>query len=155
MHWYHGFFPMGDIGPPFRQILDSGVVVGAGSDAGAYSPWVWIYHMTTGKTSSGDPILADQRITRMEALRISTIGSAWFAQEEDHLGSIEPGKLADLVVLSDDYLTVADEDLRSLKSVLTLIGGAIVYSDGSVVACTSLPGSAWYRRNEDDTCEIQ
>ena len=155
MHWYHGFFPMGDIGPPFRQILDSGVVVGAGSDAGAYSPWVWIYHMTTGNTSSGDPILADQRITRMEALRISTIGSAWFAQEEDHLGSIEPGKLADLVVLSDDYLTVADEDLRSLKSVLTLIGGAIVYSDGSVVACTSLPGSAWYRRNEDDTCEIQ
>jgi predicted amidohydrolase YtcJ len=155
IHWYHGFFPMGDIGPPFRQILDSGVVVGAGSDAGAYSPWVWIYHMTTGKTSSGDPILADQRITRMQALRISMIGSAWFAQEEDHLGSIEPGKLADLVVLSDDYLTVADEDLRSLKSVLTLIGGDIVYSDGSVVACTSLPGSAWYRRNEDDACEIQ
>ena len=86
---------------------------------------------------------------------ISTIGSAWFAQEEDQLGSIEPGKLADLVVLSDDYLTVADEDLRSLKSVLTLVGGDIVYSDGSVVACTSVPESAWYRRNEDDVCEIQ
>ena len=155
MHWYHGFFPMGDIGPPFRQILDSGVVMGAGSDAGTYTPWVWIYHMTTGKTSNGDPILADQRITRMEALRISTIGSAWFAREEDHLGSIEPGKLADLVVLSDDYLTVADEELRSLKSVLTLVGGEIVYSDGSVVACTSVPGSAWYRSDRNDTCQIQ
>lgn len=155
IHWYHGFFPMGDVGPPFRQILDSGVVVSAGSDAGTYTPWVWIYHMTTGKTSSGDPILANQRITRMEALRISTIGGAWFAQEEDRLGSIEPGKLADLVVLSDDYLTVADEDLRSLKSVLTLVGGEIVYSDGSVIACTSVSGSAWYRSDESEPCEIQ
>lgn len=155
IHWYHGSFSMGDVGPPFRQILDSGVVVGAGSDSRTYTPWVWIYHMTTGKTSSGDPILADQRITRMEALRISTIGGAWFAQEEDRLGSIETGKLADLVVLSDDYLTVADEDLRSLKSVLTLVGGEIVYSDGSVIACTSVSGSAWYRSDENEPCEIQ
>ena len=57
--------------------------------------------MTTGNTSAGEPILADQKITRMEALRISTLGSAWFALEEDELGSVEPGKLADLVILSE------------------------------------------------------
>ncbi len=151
VHYYHGFFPMGDVGPPFRQILDSGVHMSAGSDATAFTPWIWIYHMTTGLTSYGDPILADQAITRMEALRITTLGTAWDARDEDELGSIEPGKLADVVVLSADYLTVPDEELRRLKSVLTLIGGEIVYSDGSVVDCGT--GGPWFREAPDGRCE--
>ena len=152
VHYYHGSFPMGDLGPPYRAILDSGVHMSAGSDATAFTPWIWIYHMTTGKTSYGDPILADQAITRMEALRATTLGTAWDAREEDNLGSIEPGKLADVVVLSADYLTIPDESLRNLKSVLTLIGGDIVYSDGSVVGCgTSGP---WFRETPDARCEL-
>ncbi len=155
MHWYHGSSPLGEVGPPYRRILDSGVPMGAGSDAGTYVPWVWIYHMTTGNTSSGEPILADQKITRMEALRISTLGSAWFALEEEALGSIEEGKLADLVVLSDDYLTVPDEDLRSLTSVLTLIGGEVVYSDGSLVACSPDQAGPWHRLDPEERCQIR
>ena len=155
MHWYQGFSPLGNLGPPYRRILDSGVPMGAGSDAGTYVPWVWIYHMTTGNTSSGEPILAGQTITRMEALRISTRGSAWFAQEEDVLGSVELGKLADLVVLSDDYLTVPDEDLRSLTSVLTLTGGEVVYSDGSVVACTPDEAGPRHRLGPEDRCQLR
>ena len=153
VHYYHGSFALGDVGPPFRRILDSGVHMSGGSDATTFTPWIWIYHMTTGRTSYGDPILADQAIGRMDALRISTMGSAWDARSEDDLGSIEPGKLADIVVLSDDYLTVADESLRELKSVLTLLGGEIVYSDGSVVACEGVQGP-WFREGPDAMCRF-
>ena len=150
-HYYHGSFAMGDVGPPYRLILDSGAHMSAGSDGGPFSPWISIYHMTTGMTSYGDPILADQAITRMEALRAWTLGSAWDAHSENDLGSIEPGKLADIVVLSDDYLAVPDESLRNLESVLTLIGGEIVYSDGSVVACGGVQGT-WFREGPDSSC---
>ena len=153
-HYYHGSFAMGDVGPPYRLILDSGVHMSAGSDGGPFSPWISIYHMTTGMTSYGDPILADQAITRMEALRAWTLGSAWDAHSEDELGSIEPGKFADIVVLSDDYLAVPDEALRGLKSVLTLIGGEIVYSDGSVVACGGDNG-VWFRDGAESACQLQ
>lgn len=152
-HYYHGSFPMGDVGPPYRLILNSGARMSAGSDGGPFSPWISIYHMTTGLTSYGDPILADQAITRMEALRAWTLGSAWDAHSEDDLGSIEPGKLADIIVLSDDYLTVPDEALRGLKSVLTLIGGEIVYSDGSVVACGGNEGE-WFRDSAEAACQL-
>ena len=153
-HYYHGAFALGDVGPPYRLILDSGVHMSAGSDGGPFSPWISIYHMTTGMTSYGDPILADQAITRMEALRAWTLGSAWDAHSEDDLGSIEPGKLADIVVLSEDYLAVPDEALRGLKSVLTLIGGEIVYSDGSVVACEGKEG-VWFRDGVESACQLQ
>jgi predicted amidohydrolase YtcJ len=152
IHYYHGDFRMGDLGPPYRTILDSGINMSAGSDATAFSPWVWLYHMTTGKTSYGDPILAHESVTRMEALRATTMGTAWDALEDDNLGSIEPGKLADIVVLSADYLTVADEELRDIKSTLTLIGGEIVYSDGSLVNCGT--DGAWFRDMPDNSCNL-
>ncbi len=152
IHYYHGNFSMGDLGPPYRMILDSGINMSAGSDATALSPWIWIYHMTTGNTSYGNPILAHESITRMEALRATTMGTAWDALEEDNLGSIEPGKLADVVVLSADYLAVADEELRDLKSVLTLIGGEIMYSDGSLVDCGTT--GDWFRDTPDTPCEL-
>jgi predicted amidohydrolase YtcJ len=152
IHYYNGSFSMGDLGPPYRTILDSGVNMSAGSDATALSPWIWIYHMTTGRTSYGDPILADESITRIEALRATTLGTAWDAREEDNLGSIESGKLADLVVLSADYLTIPDEEIRDIKSVLTLIGGEIVYSDGSVVDCGA--NGDWFRETPEASCTL-
>ena len=152
IHFYHGEFRMGSLGPPYRTILDSGINMSAGSDATALSPWIWIYHMTTGRTSYGDPILAHEAITRTEALRATTLGTAWDALEEDDLGSIEPGKLADVVVLSADYLSVPEEELRQIKSVLTLIGGEIVYSDGSFVDCGT--GAPWFRETPDARCEL-
>jgi predicted amidohydrolase YtcJ len=120
-------------GPPLRMILDSGIHVGAGSDSAQIStldPWLIIYYMVTGKNAAGALVNAGQQITRAEALRLYTAENGWFFHEEDKLGSIEPGKLGDLVVLSGDYFDpkkVPDEAIRSLKSVLTVVDGRVVY----------------------------
>ncbi len=122
-------------GPPVRMILDSGIHAGAGSDSAQIStldPWLMIYYMVTGKNAAGVLINDKQQITRMEALRLYTAQNGWFFREENLLGSIEPGKLGDLVVLSDDYFDakkVPDEAIKRLKSVLTVVGGQVVYDD--------------------------
>jgi predicted amidohydrolase YtcJ len=120
-------------GPPIRMIVDSGIHVGAGSDAAQIStldPWLMIYYMVTGKNSAGVNINAGQTLTRTEALRLYTANNGWFLREEDRLGSIETGKLGDVVVLSDDFLDpakVPDEAIKRVKSVLTVVGGEVVY----------------------------
>lgn len=122
-------------GPPARMIVDSGIHVGAGSDAAQIStldPWLMIYYLVTGKNAAGVLINPDQTITRMEALRLYTADNGWFFREEDRLGSIEPGKLAGVVVLSDDVLNpvkVPDEAIKKVKSVLTVVGGKVVYDN--------------------------
>ena len=86
--------------------------------------------MTTMKNNSGVAAMpASQQITRLEALRMYTLGSAFHSFDEDKLGSIEPGKLADLAVLSDDPLSVSDDKLKRLRSVLTLQAGRIVHGE--------------------------
>ena len=117
-------------GPPFRKLLDAGIPAGGGSDAtnvAALNPWLMMYYMTTGKNNAGAVINAGQTISRLEALRLYTIGSAYLSFDDDRLGTIEKGKLADLVVLSDDPLTVSDDRLRKISSVLTLQAGKLVY----------------------------
>lgn len=119
-------------GPPLRMLVDLGVPVGGGTDstnAQPMNPWISIYYMVSGKNVGGYAVNAGQELTRLEALRVYTLGSAWFSQDDDDLGSIEVGKLADLAVLNDDYLTVPEDDIRNLRSVLTLLGGKIVYAD--------------------------
>ena len=122
-------------GPPLRTIVDSGIHVGAGSDSAQIStldPWLMIYYMVTGKNASGAVINAGQTLTRMEALRLYTAENGWFIHEEDKVGSIEPGKLGDLVVLSGDYFSatkVPDEGIKTLKSVLTVVDGKIVHNE--------------------------
>jgi predicted amidohydrolase YtcJ len=120
-------------GPPLRMILDSGIHVGAGSDAAQIStldPWPMIYYMVTGKNSSGALINDKQQLTRMEALRLYTAENGWFFHEEASLGTIELGKLGDLVALSGDYFDVAkvpDEAIKLLKSTLTVVDGRVMY----------------------------
>jgi hypothetical protein len=120
-------------GPPLRTIIDSGIHVGAGSDSAQIStldPWLIIYYMVTGKNAAGVMANPGQQITRMEALRLYTAENGWFFHEENKLGSIEPGKLGDVVVLSGDYTDpkkVPDEAIRSLKSVLTIVDGRVVF----------------------------
>ncbi|MGI9259970.1 MAG: amidohydrolase [Gammaproteobacteria bacterium] len=121
-------------GPPFRRIVDSGIQVGGGSDATVshgMNPWDSLYYMVTGKNVRGDVVNGDQTITRLEALKLYTIGSAWFSHDENDLGTIEVGKHADLVVLSDDYLTVPEDEILDLYSVLTVLGGEIVHSNST------------------------
>jgi len=120
-------------GPPLRTIVDSGVRVGAGSDSAQIStlnPWNLISYMVTGRGSNGALINDGQQLTRMEAIRLYTVDNGWFLKEEDALGSIEPGKLADVVVLSGDYFdpaAVPDEAIRDLRSVLTIVDGRVVH----------------------------
>jgi len=122
-------------GPPVRTIVDSGIHAGAGSDSAQIStldPWLMIYFMVTGKNSSGVLINQGQTLTRMEALRLYTSENGWFLHEDDKLGTIEPGKLGDLVVLSGDYFNasaVPDEAIKKLTSVLTVVDGKIVHNE--------------------------
>jgi predicted amidohydrolase YtcJ len=122
-------------GPPLRTILASGVKAGAGSDSAQIStmnPWPLIYYMVTGKNSSGQVINEGQQVTRMEALRLYTVDNGWFLREEDKIGTIEPGKLGDIVVLSEDYfdpVRVPDEAIKRIRSVLTVVDGKIVHDD--------------------------
>ncbi len=120
-------------GPPYRTIVDSGIHVGAGSDAAAVSvfdPWLIVYYMVTGKNAAGELVNPGQQLTRQEALRLYTAENGWYTHEENTLGTIEPGKLADLAVLSDDYFDakkVPNEGIKKLKSVLTIVGGKVAY----------------------------
>jgi predicted amidohydrolase YtcJ len=121
-------------GPPYRDILNSGVKVGAGTDGTMIcplTPWAALYHMITGRDVTGALVNPGQTLTRLEALDMYTRGSSWFTFNDDKVGSIEVGKLADLVVVSDDFLTVPEIEIRSLRSVLTIVGGEIVYVDQS------------------------
>jgi predicted amidohydrolase YtcJ len=127
------FLAGGRGGPPLRTIVDSGIKVGAGSDSAQIStlnPWLVIAYMVTGKALDGSLINAGQQLTRMEALRLYTAENGWFLKEEATLGSIEAGKLADLVALSDDYFDpkrVPDDAIRKIRSVLTVVDGRIVH----------------------------
>jgi predicted amidohydrolase YtcJ len=118
--------------PPIREMLRSGLPVGAGTDAtrvASYNPFVSLYWLTTGKTVGGlSMYMQANRIERMEALRLWTVGSSWFSTENGIKGSIVPGQLADLAVLSADYFSIPDEEIKQLESVLTLVGGKPVYA---------------------------
>ena len=119
--------------PPVRRMLEAGVPVGAGTDAtrvASYDPWVGLYWMTTGKTLGGMPLYGESNVlTREEALSLWTQGSAWFSGEADVKGALAPGRYADLAVLSADYLAVPPEEIRRINSVMTLVGGKVVYGE--------------------------
>ena len=120
--------------PPLRTMIQSDIPLGAGTDAfqaSNYSPMLALWWLVTGKTVAGSAIRdPSQNLTRAEALRLYTIGSAWLTFEEGRKGSIEVEKYADLTVLNADYLTVPEEQIRSLQSLLTVVGGRIVYATG-------------------------
>src|SRR6266567_7272802 len=118
--------------PPIGQMLSAGVPVGAGTDAtrvASYNPFVSLYWLVTGRTMGGTPMYSDaNRLDRMEALRLWTHGSAWFSNEQGQKGALVAGQLADLAVLSADYFSVAEEEIKRLESVLTIVGGKTVYA---------------------------
>jgi hypothetical protein len=120
--------------PPIRTALRLGLKIGGGTDANrvmSYNPFVSLKWMTDGRTVDGLPTRgASELITREEALRLYTKGSAWFTFDDDRRGTLETGRLADLAVLDKDYLTVPDEELGALTSLLTMVGGRIVHAVG-------------------------
>jgi predicted amidohydrolase YtcJ len=109
-----------------------GVAIGAGTDAhrvASYNPFTALQWFVDGKTVGGVAIRGPEETpSRAAALRFYTVGSAWFSHDEGRRGSLEIGKLADLAVLSADYLTVPVADVGRIESVLTLLGGEVVYA---------------------------
>lgn len=120
--------------PPIRRMLEMGIPVGAGTDAtrvSSYNPWVSLWWLVTGRTLGGATLYGDaNRMSRDEALRLFTSGSAWFSREEHKKGAIVPAQFADLAVLSEDYFTVPDERIKAIESVLTVVNGKVVFAAG-------------------------
>ena len=120
--------------PPVETATRIGVAVGAGTDAhrvASYNPFTALQWFLDGKTVGGVAIRGPEETpTRAEALRFYTTGSAWFSRDEDKRGSLEVGKIADLAVLSRDYMTVPVEQISGTESLLTMVGGKIVYGAG-------------------------
>jgi predicted amidohydrolase YtcJ len=118
--------------PPLREMIKAGLPLGAGTDAtrvSSHNPWLSIYWMVTGKTVGGTQLAApENRLTREEALRLYTVGSAWFSGDEHIKGRIAPGQLADFAVLSADYNEVSEEEIRRIESLLTVTNGEVVYA---------------------------
>ncbi|HEX8399981.1 MAG TPA: amidohydrolase [Pyrinomonadaceae bacterium] len=119
--------------PPIKRMLEMNVPVGAGTDAtrvASYNPFVSLYWLVSGKTVGGLQMYDESnRLDRMEALRLWTVGSSWFSGDAGRKGSIEAGQLADLAVLSADFFSIPEEQIKSLESVLTIVGGKIVYAE--------------------------
>jgi predicted amidohydrolase YtcJ len=120
--------------PPIRRMLELGVPVGAGTDAtrvSSYNPFVSLHWLITGKTIGGLSLYGDDnRFDRSEALKLYTVGSSWFSNEDGKKGALAPGQLADLAVLSADYFSIPVEEIKQLESVLTIVGGNVVYATG-------------------------
>jgi len=125
-------------GPPFRLILDTAKVpVGGGSDGArisTFNPWPMIYYMVTGRNHARKLINPGQQVTREEAIRLwAGPDQGFFSHESGLLGGIAPGRFGDLVVLDRDFFdekVVSDDDIRTMSSILTVVGGRIVYDAG-------------------------
>ena len=120
--------------PPVKRMLERGVKVGAGTDAtrvASYNPWVSLSWLTTGKTVGGMALYPERNLLdRDTALRLWTEANTWFSTEVGKKGQIKVGQLADLAVLSADYFSVPGDDIQDITSVLTMLGGKVVYGDG-------------------------
>jgi predicted amidohydrolase YtcJ len=128
--WVTSTDPKVVVGPPFRMIVDHGIQVGIHGDGvhiAPLNPWQHIHFVVTGLNSLGAPVNGNQQLTRQEALRLFTRGNSWFLRMEDRIGSIETGKLADLVLLDRDYFTVPDAQIKQVRSTMTMVGGRTVH----------------------------
>lgn len=120
--------------PRLRMLVDSGTPLAMSTDAfraATFNPWVGISWMVSGKSVSGTEVLAkDNRLSRVEALKLFTSGAAWFMNTESEMGVIAPGNLADFVVLDRDYFAVPENEIKSVSSVLTVMDGKVVFGVG-------------------------
>ena len=120
--------------PPIRKMLQAGLPVGAGTDAtrvASYNPWVALSWLSTGRTVGGTPLYDDRNLlTRDEALRLWTVGSAWFSNDAGKKGKLVVGQFADFALLSADYFQVPDEQIVDIESVMTVVAGRVVHGSG-------------------------
>lgn len=119
--------------PPVRRMIELGVPVGAGTDAtrvASFNPYVSLYWLVSGKTVGGLELYSEEnRMSREEALRLYTQGSSWFSTEDGSKGGLYAGQLADFAVLTADYFSIPEEEIKHLQSALTIVGGDVVYAN--------------------------
>jgi predicted amidohydrolase YtcJ len=120
--------------PPIRRMLDAGLHVGVGSGgatAASMDPWTTLYWLTTGRTLGGTTLYPpEHRMDRAQALALHTRDNTWFSGEQGSKGQLDIGQCADFAILSQDYFSVPDEDIRQIESELTVMDGRVVYADG-------------------------
>lgn len=122
---------------PLRNMVDAGIVVAGGSDhmirfdarlaTNPYHPFLGMWIAVTRKMVDGNVMEPEQRVTRTEALKMWTLNGAYLMFDEKNRGSIEPGKLADLVVITDDFLTCPEDKIKDIEALTTVVGGNVVY----------------------------
>jgi predicted amidohydrolase YtcJ len=121
--------------PPLRRILESGVEMSAGTDAtrvASYNPWVSLAWLVTGRTVGGLSLYPQSNcLDRERALRMWSEMVTWFSNEEGRKGRIQVGQLADLIVPDRDYFSCAEQEIADITSLLTVVGGRVVYGSGS------------------------
>jgi predicted amidohydrolase YtcJ len=125
-------------------MFKAGVMVNGGSDhmvkfdsyvsTNPYNPFLAMSSVITRNTERGSTIVPEEAVSREDALRMYTINNAYASFEEELKGSIEPGKLADLVVISEDFLNCPVEDIKTIEAEMTMVGGEIVYKSQSFQA---------------------
>jgi len=126
---------------PYKSLFDAGVMINGGSDhmvkydsytaVNPYNPFLSMWSAITRQTERGSTVVPEEAITREQALRMYTINNAYASFEENIKGSIEPGKLADLIVISDDFLNCSADKIKTIKVEMTMVGGEVVYKQGS------------------------
>ena len=122
---------------PLRSLIDAGVVVGGGSDhmirfdpreaTNPYHPFLGMWIAVTRKMVDGKVLNPEQRVTRMEALKMWTWNGAYLMFAEKDRGSIEPGKLADLAVITKNYATCPEDEIKDIETLRTVVGGKVVF----------------------------
>jgi predicted amidohydrolase YtcJ len=121
--------------PRIATALKLGLTVAGGTDAhrvSSYNPFVSLQWYLDGTTIGGVQTRSDAEApSRRQALEMYTRNSAFMANDDDERGTLEPGKFADLAVLSSDYLTAPAKEIGSIRSLLTMVGGGVVYASGS------------------------
>ena len=125
-----------DMSHPYRKLLDAGIPIAGGTDwpLQPNDQFFYLWVAITRKTIDGEVVGADQKLTREEALRFHTLWAAYSSFEEQVKGSLEPGKFADFVVLSADYLRVPEDQIKDITPLLTIVNGKVVFNkDGALV----------------------
>ena len=129
--------------PPIARIREMGIPLACGTDANratSYNPWIGVHWLLTGKTLGGAKLQGDRNLLeRTEALRLYTAGGAWISSEEGKKGTLEAGKLADLAILSEDYFSMPVDEVKNLESLLTMVGGKVVYAAGAYAELDAPP----------------
>jgi predicted amidohydrolase YtcJ len=136
-NWVNSSKPDVVAGHAYRTITGHGIRASLFSNATHISPlnpWLHLYYVVTGVNTYGQQVNPGEQLTREDALRYRTRESSWFLRMEDRIGSIEPGKLADLVALDRDYFSVPDVEIKKIRSVLTVVDGRIVHESEGVRA---------------------